>query len=453
MISTVRLFCVSMFVAGISGVWASEHDAPEQSADDNNREESSEDVQSFQSLQEVRRRALEHNPKFRSLWRGWQRAVRKVESAGTLPDPKLSYGNFLQSVETRVGPQEQKVGLSQKFPWFGKLDLKEEKAHKMAVAARYRYKQAKLHIDFKVKDAYYDYFYLGRSIAITEEHVKLLKQLESVARTSYEGGGTMSPVVRTQVETGKLEDRLQSLQDRRDAVLGRLNAAMDRPSDAPVAWPESISKHPSPPSVSRLHQVLRKRSPALNRLTALTEKADTAVDLAEKQFWPDVKLGVNYVDTGSAVMSGVDDSGKDPVIAMVSINLPIWQGKYKADKQAAVQKRKATEERRQNIRRTLESRLTKALYKYRDAERKIDLYRDTLIPKAEQELNVSRQAFESGEEDFLSLVDAERSLLQFKLSFEKARAERERQLAKIEMITGRSLQALNKKENKKETNK
>ncbi len=78
-----------------------------------------------------------------------------------------------------------------------------------------------------------------------------------------------------------------------------------------------------------------------------------------------------------------------------------------------------------------------ALYRYNDARRKIDLFRDTLTPEAEQSLNITEEAYRSGEVDFLNLIDAQRLLLEFQLSAERALTNREQSLAEIEMLVGR----------------
>jgi outer membrane protein TolC len=87
-----------------------------------------------------------------------------------------------------------------------------------------------------------------------------------------------------------------------------------------------------------------------------------------------------------------------------------------------------------------------ALYRFRDAERKIGLYRDTLIPQAKTGLNVAEESYEAGKTDFLSLIDAQRLLLEFELSYERARASREQHLAEIEMLVGGNLRDGNQEE-------
>jgi outer membrane protein TolC len=87
----------------------------------------------------------------------------------------------------------------------------------------------------------------------------------------------------------------------------------------------------------------------------------------------------------------------------------------------------------------LEADLKLALYHFRDAERKIDLYRDTLIPKANQSLKVAQQGFEGGKVSFISLIDAERLLLEFQLAHERALVDRAKRLAEIETLINKNL--------------
>ncbi len=53
--------------------------------------------------------------------------------------------------------------------------------------------------------------------------------------------------------------------------------------------------------------------------------AKSRVELAKKKFWPDVGVGLDWIQTDE-VRAG--DSGKDPVVLMISMNLPIWRESY-----------------------------------------------------------------------------------------------------------------------------
>jgi cobalt-zinc-cadmium efflux system outer membrane protein len=148
---------------------------------------------------------------------------------------------------------------------------------------------------------------------------------------------------------------------------------------------------------------------------------------------------VDYVQTDEARMAGASDSGKDAVMAMVSVNLPIWYGKYRAAEREARRRKAAAEKDREDTGKRLEADLELALYHFRDAQRKIDLYGDTLVPKAEQSLKAVLQEFEAGSTGFISLIDAQRLLLEFQLAHQRAQADRGQRLAEIEMLTGQEI--------------
>ena len=80
-----------------------------------------------------------------------------------------------------------------------------------------------------------------------------------------------------------------------------------------------------------------------------------------------------------------------------------------------------------------------ALFEFQDAERKFILYQTTLTTLARNSLNVARESYEGGRVEFSELIDAQRLLLEFQLSYERARTDHEISLAKIERILGRKL--------------
>lgn len=382
------------------------------------------------------------SPALEAAFYEWQAALKKIPEARSLPDPELSYGYFIREVETRVGPQQQRFGLSQMIPWFGKLGLRGEIALQEAHSAEQQYEAAKRRLFRQVKETWYEYYYLGRAITITRENIDLLSYLESVARTKYRAGaGPHEAVIRAQVELGKLEDRLKSLEDQQQPVRARLNALLNRPSGAPLPLPESIPVEPLSLSEEELLAQLKDGNPLLRALDFTAARQEAAGRLARKNFYPDFMLGVDYIDTDRAI-APTRDSGKDPVMARVAINLPLWQGKYRAAVDEYQKRQKAAMAQRADRENQLVADLQMALYRFRDAERKIELYGDALIPKAEESLHVIQQAFAADRADFLDLIDAERLLLEFQLSHERAVADRAQQLAEIESLVGANLSGM-----------
>ena len=381
-----------------------------------------------------------HNPGLEAAFNRWKAALERIPQVRTLPDPRFNYRYFIENVETRVGPQRQSVGLSQMFPWFGKLDLRAGVAVEAARAAQARYEAEKLRLFYRVKKAYYEYYYLAQAIAVVRENRELVIYLEEVARARFKAAEARHPdVIRAQVELGKLDDRLRTLEDLRGPMVARLNALLNRPTQSPLPWPRRIAEESIAVDDQRLFGWLVEDNPELAALRHQIAHQRESIRLARKDYYPDVTVGVTYIDTGSAVMPGVSDSGNDPVSAGISINLPIWHEKYDAAVRESLANFGAATKTLADRQNALKADLKTALYHFHDARRKINLYRDTLVPKAKQSIKATEAAFRAGTAGFIDLIDAERVLLEFQLAHERALTDSGSRLAEIEMLVGRKL--------------
>jgi outer membrane protein TolC len=385
--------------------------------------------------------AAMNNPGLKAAFYKWKEAVERVPQVSALPDPRFTYRYFIEEVETRVGPQRQSFELAQMIPWFGKLDLREDVAAQAAKAERQRFDAAKLKLFYRVSDAYYEYYYLWRAINTVRENLGLVKKFERVARTRYKtAAGSHPDIIRSQVELGKLEDRLRTLQDLRGPMAARLNAVLDRSPEADIPWPGDVTEPTISVTDAELAAWLAQFNPELLALDAEIVKNKYRTELAKKGYFPDVSLGVGYIDTASS--SGgrrPSDDGKDPVVAMVSINLPIWWGKISAGVREARYSRLRLIHKKADRVNALNAELKLVLYRFRNAQRKIDLYRDSLLPKARQSIKATEASFRAGKASFLDLIDAERVLLEFQLAHERALANSRQRLAQLEMFVGRQI--------------
>jgi len=392
------------------------------------------------TLADYLRYAAANNPGLEAAFNRWRQAAEKIPQARSLPDPRLTYSYYIREVETRVGPQRQRLGLAQTFPFFGKLSLREKVAVHNAEAERQRYQAARNKLFYRVKRAWYEYQFLGRAIEINEENLDLLTHLESVVRTKYTAGAAnYSDLIKAQVELARFEDRLNSSRDRLKPVAAELNAALNRDLEAPPPPTGRIDMQHITPTGEQLTTLLRDGNPDLKALDLTTRGSRAAVDLARKDFYPDFTLGLDYVETAGALMPGTPDDGKNPLMAMVSINLPLWRGKYRAAEREAGARTEAAVQERREKENVLLARLQTALFNFRDARRKIELYDSALLPKAEQSLGAVQQAFVVGNTDFLDLIDAQRTLLEFQLVRERALVDLANSLAEIEMLVGVSI--------------
>jgi outer membrane protein TolC len=395
---------------------------------------------SLGSLAELLRFAEKNNPQLRAAFDRWTAALETVPQAKALPDPRLFYGYFIEPVETRVGPQRQKFGISQSIPLFGKLGLRGDIARHSAHTAGAQFAHERLALRFRISQLWNDYYYLSRAIAVTEQNLELMANIENVVLSQYSAGKTAhSEVIRVQVELVKLEDRLRSLQDQQRPFLVSLNSELNRPAHATISRPAAVDSQPVPHILDELQRLLTEHNPQLAALRSRSDKDAAAAKLAGKSAIPDLSIGLEYIDTDQARVPNVPDSGKDAIIASASITLPLWYGQHRAEKAAAVARRYATARDLTQLHNRLIADLERAHFEFHDAEHRVELYTHSLLPKARQSLEVTENAFITGEADFLDLIDSQRTLLEFELSYERALADRATARAHLERIVGRDL--------------
>ncbi len=390
------------------------------------------------SLSDYLAYAALNNPALEAAFNHWKASLEQVPQVKALPDPRFTYRYYIREVETRVGPQRNSLQLAQTFPWLSKLKLRGGAAMDAADAASQQFQAEKLKLFRQVKDAYYDFYYLGRAISITKENLRLLEHVESVVRARYRAGTAEHPdLIRVQVELGKLSDRMRSLIDMKSPVEAHLAALLNLPAEKILPLPTEIEPAEISASDQDLIDWAIENNPQLKTLEAQVTRSKKNIQLAQQEYIPDVTLGLTWIDTGNRLSTPKpSDSGQDAVIAMASVNVPIWFDRIKAGVRQARFRHVAASKLKADKTNSLIAELKLASYRYRDAQGKINLYRKVLLPKAEESLKVNEAAYRSGKVSFSDLVDAQRILLEFQLTLERALADRAKQLAKLDMLVG-----------------
>lgn len=395
--------------------------------------------------------AEERNPGLKQLDLQAEAAETKVPQARSLPDPTFGYNYYLEEVETRVGPQEQRFSLGQKIPWPGKLGLKADVARLEARQWDTRHAGGRWELRSALTRVFTEYYVLGKEISLTQTTLDLLSQWEPILRTRYSSSqAPYNAVLKIQLEQARLEDRLAGLLQMRPAMsrdLASLVGLTDAqspllpfPDSLPTAYAPQTPEDPAAlPQGDTLLSRLLERNPDLERATLDKQKADKRLALAKREWIPDLMLELSYIQTGEARMPGVLDSGKDPVMVMGSINLPLGIGRRVAEAREARLARKAAEAQLEQLRLDRHAALEQEFFRWRDSRRKIKLYENVLVPGAQEALATGEEAFRAGQADYLDLLEAERTLLQLALELERSRAQARQAQARMEQLTATKL--------------
>ncbi len=375
---------------------------------------------------------LEANPGLAAIQAAAEVAAFRIDPAGSLDDPMLSYGVApLTANEDRS--LNQKVDFSQKIPWPGTLAAREAAARYDALAADRQVDALKLRVVAQAKAAYAEWWFVHSALDIHHATQALLDELITTAETRYAAGRTLKQdVLQAEVERAYLDNQLLRLHKLTATVQARINALLNRPTGASLPAATPIALRGGPPTLEVLQNLALAQHPDLARLNAQINASESRITLAEKAFFPNFQLGVGYNELW-------DNADKRPIFG-VSINVPLDRSKRRSELSRAQAEKRRTEFSRVERRADLLSDLAQAHAEVFEAQSSVVLYRDRLIPLAAEYLEAAVADYQSGNGAFLNVITAEQRKLATDLALERARADYARRLAELERWVGGSLE-------------
>jgi len=382
------------------------------------------------TAEELAERVLEANPGLASAAAAAEAAAYRIEPAGSLDDPVLSYAAAPSTIGS--GRLNQRIEFSQQIPWPGTLRAREAAARYEAKAVGSDLNALRLRVMAQAKSAYAEWRFLQEALEVHHETRDLLDQLVATARTRYAAGrAPKQDVLQAEVERGELDNHKLRLLSQQSAVQARINALLNRPADTPLPEAAPVTTERTLPPGEILEERALAQHPELEGLEARVSANQSRVDLAEKNFYPNFRLGVGY-------NSLWDDRDKRAVVG-VSVNIPFDRGKRKAELSQARAEERRTEWALTDRRATLLADITQARAETIEAQKSIRLYEDQLVPLAQEYLSASIADYESGAGAFLNVITAEQRSLDTGLALARARADYVRRLAELERLTGGDL--------------
>ncbi len=390
-------------------------------------------------LSDLIQEALEQNPQSRAAYEVWQASLQRIGQAKGFPDPILSFAHFGQSVETRVGPQTDKISLSQRIPFFGKLALKGKVAERNSSIQEAAYEKTRADIGLGVKEAFFSLYWFEKAIAIREEERDVLKRLSHIALKKYEADqASQQDILKAQLEISRVSERILVLEQGKRAVETKLNALLNRSVDSPFGKIGTVDIPPINFGTQELSEWAKKGRPELIQAEHSIAKYEESLKLAKKNKWPDFNIMVDYIFIGKGTSTHPKD-GRNAWMGGIGINIPLWRGKYKAAEAEAAVSINASRKRYENIQNDTLAGINELYLELKTYKDQINLYEHSLLPQAEQSLKASEASYISGSTDFLNLLDSERMILQIKTGLYKTLSDFRKALARLERLVGQDL--------------
>lgn len=383
------------------------------------------------SVDRLVQQVLQRNPGIEAMQAAADAAGARIESAGALDDPMVSY---VVAPNTAGGPHQglnQNVQVSQRFPWPGTLALRSRAASAEAESADQRVVDVRLRLVARARAVYAQWYYVHRALAINAENTQLVTHLRAVAKTSYASGlAPQQDILQAEVELVRLQNQALELTRLQRTVQARINALQNLDPDTAVPAPAALPAETPLPTSAALRVAALARYPLLRSLDASISASRDRVDLAHKNYYPNVSLLAGY--------NSLMDMPAKRLTVGVAINIP-FGGNHRGEVGEANARLRESEARLADARNQLLSDLAQTHATANQIAATIRLYHGKLLPLARLNLQAAEADYSSGSGDFLKLITAEQQYLTAELELARARADFFTQLASLDYQTGGAL--------------
>lgn len=378
--------------------------------------------------------AAKNNPTVLQKYNEYQAALQKVPQVGSLPDPELNLGVFLSPMELVSGNQVADLRLMQMFPWFGTLRAAKDEMSLMANAKYESFREAKLQVFYEVQSTWFDLFKVQQNIRISEKNIDILKTIERIAMVKFRtapygnsvspspgssgrsgtpsnatsgsqgmgggmggnagsnttvtsnqmsqassmgtsaGGSSLADLYRIQIEVGDLENSIALLNNQHNTLVAQFNSYLNRSAISPVSLPDTLLADSLEIPLLAVSDSMLTNNPMLGMLQYEQQSLEARKRMVTKMGYPMIGLGLNYSVINKNEMSTSAMNGKDMVMPMVTMTLPIYRKKYKAMQTEADLLKTATEQNYTASANSLKTEYYRAVQLYQDAQRRVVLY-------------------------------------------------------------------------------
>ncbi len=357
--------------------------------------------------------ALKSSPEIKKFELQYNIASEKVNEVNTIPNTEFGVGYFLSEPETRTGAQRFKVSAKQMLPWFGNITARENYVSSLADSKYEDIVIAKRKLMASVSQSYYNLYANKAKKEVLSENIKLLETYEILALTSVEvGKASAVDVLRLQMRQNEIEQLKQVLEQQYLTEQTAFNNLLNREKDLQV---NAVNKLIIPSEDFEINTENLALHPELLKYDKLYKSVEQSEFLNQKEGSPMIGFGLDYINVEKRPDMNFSDNGKDIVMPMVSVSIPIFNKKYKSQtKQNELQHQEVLAQKQERLN-TLETLLDKAIND-RISARISYVTQDKNLKQAKDAEEILIKSYETGTIDFNDVLDIQELQLKFQLN-------------------------------------
>ncbi|WP_148304562.1 TolC family protein [Formosa agariphila] len=365
-----------------------------------------------QDLQTLIQLGLQDNPSINKADLQYQIASEQVNEVNELPNTEFGLGYFVSEPETRTGPQKFKVSVNQMLPWFGSITARENYATALADAEYESIAIAQRQLVMSISQNYYELWANQSTQEIMISQKELLDHYKTLALTSIEvGQANAVDVLKLEMRANDIKEQISILQQEYLAIQTDINMDLNREKTVGVTVTSDL-KIPDYESLDTVE--ITDLHPELLQYDKLYESVEQSDQLLAKARAPMIGFGLDYIAIEKRP-EPVVDNGKDVLMPMLSVSIPVFNSKYKSQSvQNKIQKetyRAQKAEKRNNLIALLDT-----AEKNRTAA-KISFNTQTKnLEQAKYAQDILLKSYETGIIDFNDVLDIQELQLKYEVS-------------------------------------
>lgn len=390
---------------------------------------------------------LDRNPSVKAARLAWLAAVETVTQARSLNDPSLSYSMAPQTITDGDVRYGQVLRVAQRFPFPGTLKLRGVVAGAEAEASFEEWHQVRLDLATVASLFFDDYYVVHRALEINDEHTRLLGDLKRIATARYAAGiAPQQDPLQAEVELAHLMHDKIVLGSSRDVLVAQINSLMHRSPEAPLP--------PPPPSLTRLPMVVEPSGlqdealgnrPDLLASSAEVRAREAAVELKKKDSRPHFEAMTSY--------NSMWNQSEHRWMVGAAINLPVRRKRIRAGVAEAQARLAQRENERRRLEDQIRAQVQEAYIRLQEAHHVVELYQSRLLPAARDQIRAAVSGFETSQNSFLAVIEAEKNQRTVELRHQESlaavygrQAELDRAVGRIPVLGSRPSQRENSRE-------
>ena len=366
-----------------------------------------------QDLEMLINTALENSPEIQKFELQNKILIEKVNEVNTVPNTEVGVGYFVSEPETRTGAQRLKVSAKQMIPWFGSITARENYVSSIAEA---QYEDIVIHkrkLVVSVTQSYYNIYAIKAKQKVLSENIELLETFETLALTSVEvGKASAVDVLRLQIRQNELEQRKQVLEQDYLAEQTRFNKLLNRDKLMAITLVNELSIPDNDDPIINQNIELH---PELIKYDKVLKSVEQSELLNQKESNPMLGFGLDYIAVSERPEMSFKDNGKDIIMPMLSLSIPIFNNKFKSRSLQNELKEQEIKYQRQDRLNKLITALDKAITK-RTAARISYITHSQNLEQAKNAEDILIKNYETGTIDFIDVLDIQELQLKFQIN-------------------------------------